>query len=211
MALAASGPTRSFSASETNSLRQRMQRDYDAMARQRLKQAVLGKRQRALAFARPPPARPPDRLYEGTERIEELVGTVFFPNFHIAPTRLHVQHRSTVTCMLVFGMLNISSRGRRTMFHNILVSIDGSPHADQALREAIDIALADNSRLTLLTSVRRAERPADPGHPFCYGQERFFWSLLAAFGIFVAGALSAMGAELLPPDRSIAEAVRDMS
>ncbi len=41
------------------------------------------------------------------------------------------------------------------MFHNILVSIDGSPHANQALREAIDIALADNSRLTLLTSVRR--------------------------------------------------------
>jgi cation diffusion facilitator family transporter len=40
----------------------------------------------------------------------------------------------------------------------------------------------------LLTSVRRAERPADPGHPFGYGQERYFWSLLAAFGIFVAGA-----------------------
>ncbi len=41
------------------------------------------------------------------------------------------------------------------MFHNILVSIDGSPQANQALQEAIDIALADNSRLTLLTSVRR--------------------------------------------------------
>lgn len=41
------------------------------------------------------------------------------------------------------------------MFHNILVSIDGSPQADQALQEAIEIALADNSRLTLLTAVRR--------------------------------------------------------
>ncbi len=40
------------------------------------------------------------------------------------------------------------------MFHNILVSIDGSPHADQALSEAIDIAEADHSRLTLITSVR---------------------------------------------------------
>ncbi len=40
----------------------------------------------------------------------------------------------------------------------------------------------------LLTSVRRGERPADPGHPFGYGQERYFWSLLAAFGIFIAGA-----------------------
>jgi cation diffusion facilitator family transporter len=40
----------------------------------------------------------------------------------------------------------------------------------------------------LLTSLRRAERPADERHPFGYGQERYFWSLLAAFGIFIAGA-----------------------
>lgn len=40
----------------------------------------------------------------------------------------------------------------------------------------------------LLTSVHRAERPADRDHPFGYGQERYFWSLLAAFGIFIAGA-----------------------
>lgn len=41
------------------------------------------------------------------------------------------------------------------MFHNILVSIDGSPHADRAISEAIDIAIAERSRLTLLTSVRQ--------------------------------------------------------
>ena len=40
----------------------------------------------------------------------------------------------------------------------------------------------------LLTSVHQGERPADAEHPFGYGQERYFWSLLAAFGIFVAGA-----------------------
>jgi cation diffusion facilitator family transporter len=40
----------------------------------------------------------------------------------------------------------------------------------------------------LLTSVHRGDRPADSGHQFGYGQERYFWSLLAAFGIFVAGA-----------------------
>ncbi len=40
----------------------------------------------------------------------------------------------------------------------------------------------------LFTSVRRGERPPDRDHPFGYGQERYFWSLLAAFGIFVAGA-----------------------
>ena len=40
----------------------------------------------------------------------------------------------------------------------------------------------------LLTALRRSERPADARHPFGYGMERFFWSLLAAVGIFVAGA-----------------------
>jgi cation diffusion facilitator family transporter len=39
----------------------------------------------------------------------------------------------------------------------------------------------------LLTSVHEAKRPADRLHPFGYGQERYFWSLLAAFGIFIAG------------------------
>jgi cation diffusion facilitator family transporter len=40
----------------------------------------------------------------------------------------------------------------------------------------------------LLASLRRSARPADSAHPFGYGQERYFWSLLAAVGIFVAGA-----------------------
>jgi cation diffusion facilitator family transporter len=40
----------------------------------------------------------------------------------------------------------------------------------------------------LLTSLSRGNKPADAAHPFGYGQERYFWSLLAAFGIFIAGA-----------------------
>lgn len=41
------------------------------------------------------------------------------------------------------------------MFCNILVCVDGSPSSDRALSEAIDMAVAQRSRLTLLTSIQR--------------------------------------------------------
>jgi cation diffusion facilitator family transporter len=40
----------------------------------------------------------------------------------------------------------------------------------------------------LFTAVKRSKRRPDVDHPFGYGKERFFWSLLAAVGIMVAGA-----------------------
>jgi cation diffusion facilitator family transporter len=44
------------------------------------------------------------------------------------------------------------------------------------------------NQVFLLTSLRKAKQPADSSHPFGYGKERFFWTLLAAVGIFVTGA-----------------------
>ncbi|MDR0343863.1 MAG: cation diffusion facilitator family transporter [Nocardiopsaceae bacterium] len=56
------------------------------------------------------------------------------------------------------------------------------------LAEAAHSAADTLNQGFLLASLRRGERPPDSGHPFGYGQERYFWSLLAAFGIFIAGA-----------------------
>jgi cation diffusion facilitator family transporter len=44
------------------------------------------------------------------------------------------------------------------------------------------------NQLFLLTALARSKKPADSRHPFGYGMERYFWSLLAAVGIFVLGA-----------------------
>jgi nucleotide-binding universal stress UspA family protein len=39
------------------------------------------------------------------------------------------------------------------MFQNILVAIDGSPDADQALTEAVDMAESEHARLTIFSAV----------------------------------------------------------
>ena len=44
------------------------------------------------------------------------------------------------------------------------------------------------NQVFLLTALKRSQKPADAQHPFGYGMERYFWSLLAAVGIFVLGA-----------------------
>jgi cation diffusion facilitator family transporter len=56
------------------------------------------------------------------------------------------------------------------------------------LAEAAHSAADTLDQVFLLTSLHEADRPADEDHPFGHGQERYFWSLLAAFGIFIAGA-----------------------
>src|SRR3954471_15654653 len=44
----------------------------------------------------------------------------------------------------------------------------------------------------LLIAVHRSNKPADARHPFGYGRERYFWTLLAAVGIFVGGGVFAV-------------------
>jgi cation diffusion facilitator family transporter len=50
-------------------------------------------------------------------------------------------------------------------------------------------SVADTTnQVFLLISLKLGRKEPDDTHPFGYGKERFFWSLLAAVGIFVSGA-----------------------
>jgi len=49
------------------------------------------------------------------------------------------------------------------------------------------------NQLLLFVGLRRSARPPDATHPYGYGQERFFWSFLAALGIFLIGGLLSIG------------------
>ncbi|NGO44385.1 cation diffusion facilitator family transporter [Streptomyces ureilyticus] len=62
--------------------------------------------------------------------------------------------------------------------------IAGSP---ALLSEAAHSVADSMNEVFLLAALRRSRRRADSRHPFGYGKERFFWSLLAAVGIFVMG------------------------
>ncbi len=54
-------------------------------------------------------------------------------------------------------------------------------------------SIADTfNEVLLYVGLRHGARPADDRHPFGYGQARYFWSLLAAVGIFVVGGLFAI-------------------
>jgi len=79
--------------------------------------------------------------------------------------------------------------GAANLFVGVIKLMAGLLSGSSAmLAEAAHSAADTLNQAFLLTSVHRGARPADPEHPFGYGQERYFWSLLAAFGIFVAGA-----------------------
>jgi cation diffusion facilitator family transporter len=56
------------------------------------------------------------------------------------------------------------------------------------LAEAAHSVADTLNQVFLMAALKRSQKPADVRHPFGYGMERYFWSLIAAVGIFVLGA-----------------------
>jgi cation diffusion facilitator family transporter len=90
--------------------------------------------------------------------------------------------RETRRTVIVAGLANIAVA--------VIKAVAGILTGSSAMLAEAAHSTADTmNQAFLLTSLSRGRKPADAIHPFGYGQERYFWSLLAAFGIFIAGAL----------------------
>src|SRR5678815_1325889 len=63
------------------------------------------------------------------------------------------------------------------------------------------------NQVFLMAALKRSKKPADAQHPFGHGMERYFWSLLAAVGIFVLGA----GYSIFEGVRAILEPERELT
>jgi cation diffusion facilitator family transporter len=61
------------------------------------------------------------------------------------------------------------------------------------LAEAAHSVADTTNQAFLLVSVHLSGRPPDADQPFGHGQERFLWSFMAAIGMFLAGAVFAIG------------------
>src|SRR6202050_362313 len=75
----------------------------------------------------------------------------------------------------------------------------GSP----AMASEASHSLADTANdLFLVIAQRRSGRRPDNQHPLGYGREAYFWALIAALGVFLAGAAFSLRegiAELIDP------------
>jgi cation diffusion facilitator family transporter len=76
---------------------------------------------------------------------------------------------------------------------NLLVAVAKSVAAvvtgsASILAEAAHSWADTGNEVFLLVAQRRSRRPRDRAHPLGYGREAYVWSLLAALGLFVAGA-----------------------
>jgi len=95
----------------------------------------------------------------------------------------HSGGESTLTVLLAGG-INLAIA--------VLKALAGVLTGSAAMLSEAGHSVADTfTEVLLLTALRKSAKPADRRHPFGYGKERYFWSLLAAVSIFVSGAVFA--------------------
>ncbi len=87
---------------------------------------------------------------------------------------------STLTVLVAFGA-NFAIAVAKTA----AAVVSGSA---SMLAEAAHSWADTGNEIFLMIANRRSARPADPQRPLGYGREAYVWSLLAAVGLFVAGA-----------------------
>jgi cation diffusion facilitator family transporter len=76
----------------------------------------------------------------------------------------------------------------------VLKLIGGALSGSSALLAEAAHSVADTTNQGfLLVSIGLSSRDPDPDRPFGYGRERFLWSFVAAVGMFLAGAIFAIG------------------
>lgn len=95
------------------------------------------------------------------------------------PAGRNADHRTRVTVLVALAANLVIA---------VAKAVGGFVAGSPALLSEAAHSVADSmNEVFLLAALRRSRRPADRKHPFGYGKERFFWSLLAAVGIFVMG------------------------
>lgn len=90
------------------------------------------------------------------------------------------EHSTKQIVLAFFGNLTVA------ILKFIVAGISGSAVMfSEGLHSVADTA----NQIFLLFGIKRASRPADEEHQFGFGKERFFWSLIAAFGILIIGSV----------------------
>jgi len=91
-------------------------------------------------------------------------------------------------------LVAVSANAAIAVVKGIAGALSGS---SSLLAEAAHSVADATNQLMLLVSISLGEREPDDEHPFGYGKERFFWTLLAAVLIFIAGAVFSIGQGVL--------------